>query len=370
MRRAKNSPYQSHSKAQEDFQEYYQTIENQISCDLTENQESFQRESERLKEIYQTISAQKVDRIFKEKITEFYEGFLQQMQALTIENQELKKMLKALYSVHIKKCKTMQKYEQQTTEHFMAVTTYKEELIRVRELMGNQIRKLEKELDASIDKISRMKVKHEQKLENAYKKWNENQQRGIQVLKGQFEDRLFDQREELEAKFMKQRTEMEQDFSKEKYLLEQEIQLGVNNLKSFALKHNKLEEMHEDVVQKLSIQKALIQRLTAEMEQMERDKIKAMQEFEVEQRIAEEELHKRLRIELSEKIEEKFKRVIDSKEKKLEGLMKENEEMKRSFQQQMCALEESYKGIVGAQTSNLEKQMVILNYFTVDFNDF
>ena len=219
--------------------------QTEIEDSLRDNEESYQKESERLMHIYNSINSQKIDNLFKEKITEFYQGFSKQIKSLLAENRDLKKMLKALYTIHLKSVaagksakkengkKELERQEAQTKEK------YKRELARVRESASTQIKKLQSKLQDAVDELEEARRNHKLKMEQAFEEWNDNQEAGLKLLREEYMQQIEYERKLIEDRnngyvkeFANKKNQLLDDFEKEKTTLKQQY-IDQKNLLAF-----------------------------------------------------------------------------------------------------------------------------------------
>lgn len=191
---------------------------------IEKNSEIFSKESERLKEMYHTLTSHHINEIFREQISEFYESFSTHLDRILLENKELKQMLKALYRLHMTKAKdkgeTGGEGKENWEENFMTKKKkksdfgrfkadlqrkYKAELMHVRETMGNQIRKLENELEVNLRMMKKFQRKNKQKI------------KGLEIDRKSFEGRM-QETAEIEIEFVKESMKKEHFKEKSKIL--------------------------------------------------------------------------------------------------------------------------------------------------------
>lgn len=211
------------------------------------SQEHYLKESERLESMYKTLASHSINDIFKQQITKFYQDFTIHLNKLLVENSELKEMLKALYNLHVKEVnekegskenfevgfnqeKNMSEFKKQIKRK------YKNELVRVREVMGNQIKKLENELLENLQQMKQSKKKNDFRIQ----KFNlelENEKNKSKLI----------MRENVEREIMMCKETLKNEFCKEKSQLLEKFEV---QLRDMMIKHEKESKEYQEKIEK------------------------------------------------------------------------------------------------------------------------
>jgi hypothetical protein len=317
---------------------------------LEDNSETYARETERLKSIYNTISSQNINTVFKEKITEFYEGFSKQIKSLHSENKELKKMLKALYSVHMRLNSQSKSKENFSLEGQIQLNEkYKKELLRVRETMGLQIKKLEIELQNSIDEIRRCKKKEKEKMEKAYINWSNSNGMNLKTLKEDYKNQLEFERAQFELKLEQEKRRLMQSFEKERHDFLRQVE-------------NKKEHDLRALEGELKNDNRVLASVVAEKEKVIEDQKKALEEMHANL----ESLVRRIKLEAEERMrgeKQRWEREREDDVGKVMKKLKEKEDLlhkkgieveflKEEYDKRVCELEKKIQAIVKQRDFN------------------
>lgn len=311
-----NSFYSSNTiqitnKTHESLQSHMKNIEK--------NEEIYSKESDRLKEMYHTLQSHHINQIFRDKISEFYESFSLHLDKILLENKDLKQMLKALYHLHMTKTTNArnilgdqkenlgENFVQRKNSDFSKFKVdlkrkYKDELINVRETMGGQIKKLEKELAANL------------KLMRQLQKKNKNKIKGLEVERISYEGRVQETRE-MEMQYM--RESMKKEYFMEKSQIFEEFQKKINSLED-----DKKTQMSELINELVGLKKNL------EILEIEKENLNLKAEGDADRIETKDNIIEKLRKEISKR--DSIIEILGRKLKKSESVVnKQTEEVNK-----------------------------------------
>lgn len=241
------------------------------------------KESERLKSQYQTLASNSINQVFKDQITQFYEEFSLHLKNLLDENQELKEMLRGLYFLHMKETGDLkenvkienlkEKKEEMDDFKSQIKKKYKEELIRVRETLGGQIRKLENELIESLKQLKETKSKANDKLELMSRESDIREK----IVKETIEKEIKISKEKMIKEFTEEKRKLVETFQYELTTLsknrEEELKGIENQLENFKkmsemlkIENENREYELENMNEKLESKENLIENLSLKLE--------------------------------------------------------------------------------------------------------
>lgn len=275
---------------------------------LEKREASLRKESRRLESVYKSLASHTINDMFRQKVTQFYEEFTQHLHRLLQENSELKEMLKALYNLHVNETRDKEHckenfeggYNQSNNQREFKEyknqlkKKYKNELVKVREVMGSQIRKLENELIGNLQHMKESKRKNDHKF-----------QKYLLELENEKKKHEGRSKEDLEREVSLCKENLKCEFSKEKKQLLEKFE---QQLRQVMMHNEKVSQENEEKVEKF---KKMCEVMKIENENREYELEKVNQKLDEKDNLIEE---INLKLETKEKLVDKLERRLKRKE--------------------------------------------------------